>query len=192
MSSCLARCTSSVCKRQITFPDGTDTLHLDQQLALARVKHNVEAFGGDTGNVTIFGESADGSDVKTMIATPRMKDYFHKAIIQSMVPFTNPDEDTVIAWGDGSQVPLMVGTNLEEDRYWTAMCVSPDDKDKALSGLWATQYSRGDSTRRGSSTTPTASTRSTRSPARIGAMFRSTSSTSTSSTAPLCPPSSTC
>lgn len=56
---------------------------MDQQLALQWVQDNIKSFGGDPGNVTIFGESAGGASVLTHVASPAAGDLFHKAIIQS-------------------------------------------------------------------------------------------------------------
>ncbi len=56
---------------------------LDMIAALKWVKNNIEAFGGDPGNVTIFGESAGGQAVGTLLASPFTKGLFHKAISQS-------------------------------------------------------------------------------------------------------------
>ncbi|MDJ0865391.1 MAG: carboxylesterase/lipase family protein [Myxococcota bacterium] len=56
---------------------------LDQIAALEWVRDNVEAFGGDPENVTIFGESAGGMSVGTLLGTPRATGLFHKAICQS-------------------------------------------------------------------------------------------------------------
>jgi para-nitrobenzyl esterase len=56
---------------------------LDVVLALEWVRDNIEAFGGDPGNVTIFGESGGGSKVSTMMALPSAKGLFHHAIVQS-------------------------------------------------------------------------------------------------------------
>ena len=47
------------------------------------MKDNVAAFGGDPGNVTIFGESAGGGSVNTLVASPLARGLFHKAIVQS-------------------------------------------------------------------------------------------------------------
>lgn len=55
----------------------------DLVLALQWVRDNIAAFGGDPGNVTIFGESAGGSAVETLMATPSAAGLFHRAIIQS-------------------------------------------------------------------------------------------------------------
>jgi len=57
--------------------------YLDQIAALQWVKRNIAAFGGDPGNVTIFGESAGGGSVMTMMTSPMAKGLFHKAIIES-------------------------------------------------------------------------------------------------------------
>ena len=56
---------------------------LDMVAALQWVRDNIAAFGGDPGNVTIFGESGGGAKVSTLLAMPRAKGLFHRAIIQS-------------------------------------------------------------------------------------------------------------
>lgn len=56
---------------------------LDQICALEWVRDNVAAFGGDPGNVTIFGESAGGSAVLSLMASPSADGLFHRAIAQS-------------------------------------------------------------------------------------------------------------
>jgi para-nitrobenzyl esterase len=57
--------------------------HLDQIAALRWVQKNVAAFGGDPGNVTLFGESAGGGSVNTLMVAPLARGLFHKAIVQS-------------------------------------------------------------------------------------------------------------
>ncbi|MFI0404454.1 carboxylesterase/lipase family protein [Actinomadura sp. 3N508] len=55
----------------------------DQQAALGWVKRNISKFGGDPGNVTIFGPSAGGSSVCANMASPTGAGLFHKGIIES-------------------------------------------------------------------------------------------------------------
>jgi para-nitrobenzyl esterase len=56
---------------------------LDIVQALQWVRTNIERFGGDPANVTIFGESGGGRKVSTLLAMPDAKGLFHRAIIQS-------------------------------------------------------------------------------------------------------------
>src|SRR5512132_1247540 len=56
---------------------------LDQLAALAWVRGNIAAFGGDPGNVTIFGESAGAMSVGTLLSMPRAEGLFRRAIAQS-------------------------------------------------------------------------------------------------------------
>jgi len=57
--------------------------HLDQILALKWVQDNIELFGGDPANVTIFGESAGGYSVVALAAMPVAKGLFRRVIAQS-------------------------------------------------------------------------------------------------------------
>ena len=61
---------------------GTEGL-ADQILALHWVKQNIAAFGGDAGNVTIFGESAGAMSVSALLTSPAARGLFHKAIAES-------------------------------------------------------------------------------------------------------------
>src|SRR3984893_15363321 len=56
---------------------------LDLVAALEWVRDNIANFGGDSGNVMIFGQSGGGSKVSTLMAIPTAKGLFHKAAIES-------------------------------------------------------------------------------------------------------------
>src|SRR5271163_4562939 len=56
---------------------------LDLIAGLRWVAENIEHFGGDPGNVTIFGESGGGGKVSVLLAMPAARGLFHRAIIQS-------------------------------------------------------------------------------------------------------------
>src|SRR5882672_8776015 len=56
---------------------------LDLVAALEWVRDNIEGFGGDPSNVTIFGESGGGGKVSVLLAMPAARGLFHRAVIQS-------------------------------------------------------------------------------------------------------------
>jgi para-nitrobenzyl esterase len=60
-----------------------DYTFMDQLAALKWVQRNIRAFGGDPHNVTIFGESAGGISVNTLLITPLAHGLFQRAIIES-------------------------------------------------------------------------------------------------------------
>lgn len=74
---------------------------MDQQLALQWVQDNIESFGGNPANVTIFGESAGGASVMSHLVSPTATDLFDKAIVQSgAYTGTQPDQPDVEAGGE--------------------------------------------------------------------------------------------
>lgn len=56
---------------------------LDQITALKWIQNNIESFGGDKDNITIFGESAGGQSVCVLMTIPKAKGLFHRVIAQS-------------------------------------------------------------------------------------------------------------
>lgn len=183
------------------FPDTPgNILQLDQVTALKWVNKNIEYFGGDPDNLTVFGESAGGTSICTLMTMPQAKGLFKRAIIQSAAPTPNgfnlsdrklttewmikelklnpydleefrklPTEKIIKAtikvqakalaknitnigfrpWVDGDIVPqhpikavnegyakeveLIIGTNLEEWKFWRAF--EPNFRDMDLSKL---------------------------------------------------------
>ena len=87
----------------------------DQIESLKWVRDNISTFGGDPGNVTIFGESGGGVVVYNLLTSPAAKDLFQKAIAQSGLP------------------RLTVGrryTRLLLDRFLEHMDLKPDEVHK--------------------------------------------------------------
>lgn len=70
---------------------------LDAVQALEWVRDNIQAFGGDPGNVTIFGESGGGWKVSTLLGMPAAKGLFHKAVIESGPGLTGVDHAAATA-----------------------------------------------------------------------------------------------
>jgi len=62
---------------------------LDQRLAIAWVKANIEVFGGDPNQITLFGQSAGAQSTALHFITQDMQSFFQQAIIES-APFTVP------------------------------------------------------------------------------------------------------
>jgi para-nitrobenzyl esterase len=76
------------------YADSGNVGMLDIVAVLRWVQHNIAEFGGDPGNVTIFGESGGGAKVSTLMAMPAAKGLFHKAIVESGSGFRGVPRDT--------------------------------------------------------------------------------------------------
>lgn len=84
--------------------------NLDMAAALKWVNENIEAFGGDPDNVTIFGQSGGGGKVGYLMAMPAAKGLFKKAIIQSGNFLTKP-----LSVGIKNAKDLLDFLNIKED-----------------------------------------------------------------------------
>jgi para-nitrobenzyl esterase len=88
-------------------------LFLDMIAALKWVQKNIAAFGGDPGNVTIFGQSGGGTKVTALLSSPLAKGLFHRAIIQSgggLAGFPLKDAEAM-----GEKMFALLGVNKEKD-----------------------------------------------------------------------------
>lgn len=87
---------------------------MDQVAALQWVQDNIGKFGGDPGNVTIFGESAGAQDVSLLLAAPQARGLFHKAIMQSGTPgFGMSPRSLSDALAIGDQLGQFAGGNSD-------------------------------------------------------------------------------
>ena len=92
---------------------------LDMVAALQWVKANIKHFGGDPGNVTIFGESAGSFAVSTLMAAPSAQGLFHKAIGESGAAFSDVlpyDSLEAREKADGAWVASLGVNSLQELR----------------------------------------------------------------------------
>lgn len=65
------------------FADSGNVGQYDLIAALRWIRENISGFGGDPGNVTIFGESGGGAKISTLMAMDEARGLFHRAVIQS-------------------------------------------------------------------------------------------------------------
>ena len=75
------------------YADSGNAGMLDIVQALKWVRDNISNFGGDPGNITIFGQSGGGGKVCTLMAMPSAQGLFHKAIVESGPTLTVGSED---------------------------------------------------------------------------------------------------
>jgi para-nitrobenzyl esterase len=104
---------------------------LDIVAALEWVRDNIASFGGDPANVTIFGQSGGGGKVTALMAMPRARGLFHKAIVQSgsMRRMLTPDfsaklADAVLKEAGVSKDHLDALQNMPFDRFVAAAAIA--------------------------------------------------------------------
>ncbi|MEE2732447.1 MAG: carboxylesterase/lipase family protein [Pseudomonadota bacterium] len=112
---------------------------LDQMEALRWVKDNIGAFGGNPEDVTVFGESAGGMSIATLLATPAARGLFKRAIIQSGAA------DQVLTRHEATEIgrKFLEITDIDPanpERLWR---LSPDQIIKAQRQLTRMSFNRG-------------------------------------------------
>ena len=118
--------------------------YMDQIAALQWVKRNIAAFGGNPNNVTIFGFSAGGVSVHSMLASPQARGLFHKAIAES-----GGSRDSVLTARpmskDGVDPNYPVSAETIGSQFARSMGIEGTDQDALakLRGLSAEQVLRG-------------------------------------------------
>lgn len=121
---------------------------MDQIAALKWVKNHIAKFGGDPGNITIFGESAGGISVATLCASPLAKGLFRRAISQSGGAMTPAD----VIQPDGGGMRSLRRAEREGIAFAARMGVKSiaelrkipaekllDDPSSAMGGFWTCQ-----------------------------------------------------
>ena len=108
--------------------------NLDMVAALQWVHDNIDWFGGDPDNVTIFGESGGGGKVAQLLGMPSAKGLFHKAIIQSGgFQVSDPEE------GRADTRAFLEHLHITKDNIDELEKIPPQDFIKAMREINATR-----------------------------------------------------
>lgn len=87
---------------------------LDLRASLQWVQENIEAFGGDPDNVTIFGESGGGTKTISQMASPLAEGLFHKAIVQSGSGLVTPPDGTTLETAEETGTRLITALEISD------------------------------------------------------------------------------
>jgi para-nitrobenzyl esterase len=104
---------------------------MDQVAALNWVKRNIAQFGGDPGNVTLFGESAGGWSTMAVLATPSANGLYHRAIVESGGGWYPPQTQ---AEKDAAGAKLLAAIGVSETATAAELRAIPMEKLAQLSG----------------------------------------------------------
>ena len=112
---------------------------LDQIEALRWVKNNIAAFGGNPEDITLFGESAGGMSIATLLASPSAKGLFKRAIIQS------GGADQVLTRSEATDIArkFLEITEIDPGKPEKLWQLSPDQIVKAQRKLTKMSFNRG-------------------------------------------------
>jgi len=114
------------------FADSGNAGMLDVVAALEWIRANIAGFGGDPGNVTVFGESGGGAKVATLLAMPAGRGLFHQAVAVSgsMLAAQQPDH----AAGTAEVVLALVGVGQDVEKLQAVDVEQLIDAEIALPG----------------------------------------------------------
>lgn len=98
------------------YKDSGNVGSMDMVDALQWVHNNISKFGGDPGNVTIFGQSGGGSKVLELMAIPSAKGLFQKGIVESGANQTSGTHFTPLAVSREIAAETLKNLNLTPDR----------------------------------------------------------------------------
>lgn len=103
-------------------PDGVsgNYMFLDLVAALKWVQNNIAAFGGNPGNITIYGESGGSAKVITLMASPMAKGLFRRIMAESGSPGGRPLKELEVI---GNKFFTRLGVNKEKDPLGAARAV---------------------------------------------------------------------
>lgn len=87
---------------------------LDLKASLEWVQNNIEAFGGDPDNVTIFGESGGGTKVISQMASPLTEGLFDKAIVESGSALVSEQRVTMLDEAEATGQKLVAALGIED------------------------------------------------------------------------------